>query len=73
MSVRDNDGNTLALKWAITQSPQDTERAEIAELYAAGKTIKEIAKEMNIPKSTVHRRLQELKRSGKLSPPANQP
>lgn len=73
VSVRDNAGNIIALKWALIQSPQETENAEIIELHAAGKTIKEIAKEMGIPKSTVHRRIQELKRKGKLAAPANQP
>ena len=73
VAVRDNAGNITALKWAIMSMPQEAESNEIAELHAAGKTIKEIAKELGIPKSTVHRRIQELKRKGKLAPPANQP
>jgi len=73
VSIRDNADNIIALKWAITQSPKEKEYAEIAELHAAGNTIEQIAEETGIPKSTVHRRVQQLKRKGKLAPPANQP
>ncbi|MCM1223460.1 MAG: AAA family ATPase, partial [Lachnospiraceae bacterium] len=55
LSVRGADGQVIALKWAIMQNPQDVILDEIAELHAAGKTIKEIAKEIGVPKSTVHR------------------
>lgn len=73
VSVRDNDNQIIALKWATMETPQDAERNEITELHAAGKTIAEISEETGIKKSTVHRRLKAWGLTGRTTAPANQP
>lgn len=73
VSIRDNDGKIIALKWAIMDTPQDAQRNEITELHAAGKTIAEISEETGIKKSTVHRHLKAWGLTGRTTAPANQP